>query len=213
MTDPVNTKATTDSLADSVADRGAVRGTEANVEVEVETEIDVDVDLGVTPSAAAPAACVAPALQWHWQTWRELDVDRLYVLLRLRTQVFVVEQNCVFQDMDGYDAASEHLCGIAGDGRVLAYARLLPPGLKYPEASIGRVVVDPSQRRSGLGRALMAQALTGTAQRFPDAIVRLGAQQRLERFYNDFGFVAEGAPYLEDGIWHIDMLGRAVKPA
>ena len=154
----------------------------------------------------------ANTMIWRWHRWSELDVDRLYQLLQLRTAIFVVEQNCVFQDMDGLDARSEHLCGFDTQGTLLAYARLLPPQLKYAEASIGRVVVAESQRRTGLGRLLMAQAIEGTASRFPDHAIRIGAQHRLERFYRDFGFESVGEPYLEDGIWHIDMLRAPGKP-
>ena len=114
--------------------------------------------------------------------------------------------------MDGLDADSEHLCGFDAQGALLAYARLLPPRLKYAEASIGRVVVAESQRRSGLGRTLMAQALDGTAARFPDQAIRIGAQARLERFYRDFGFERAGEAYLEDGIWHVDMLRVTAEP-
>jgi len=152
-----------------------------------------------------------PAVFWRWYRWAELSTELLYQLLRLRTAIFVVEQNCVFQDMDGLDAGSEHLCGFDPQGGLLAYARLLPPGLKYAEASIGRVVVAQTQRRSGLGRQLMARTLAGTAARFPDQTIRIGAQQRLQRFYEDFGFAGTGEAYLEDGIWHIDML-RAPQP-
>ncbi|MDB5986281.1 MAG: hypothetical protein JWR16_1334 [Nevskia sp.] len=159
-----------------------------------------------------PADPAATAINWRWHRWSELSTDLLYQLLQLRTAIFVVEQNCVFQDMDGLDARSEHLCGFDTEGVLVAYARLLPPELKYVEASIGRVIVAESQRRSGLGRLLMAQALEGTLARFPDHAIRIGAQHRLERFYRDFGFDSTGEPYLEDGIWHIDMLRRPGTP-
>jgi ElaA protein len=148
-------------------------------------------------------------IHWRWLGWSALSLDRLYALLRLRTQVFVVEQQCVFQDMDGLDAASVHLCGFNALDELLAYARVLPPGLKYAEASIGRVLVPESLRGLGLGQRLMREALDGTMQRFPKAPIRIGAQQRLERFYQAFGFVTLGEPYLEDGIWHVEMLRGA----
>jgi ElaA protein len=146
-----------------------------------------------------------PAIGFRWYRWSELDVDTLYAALRLRSDIFVVEQNCVFLDLDNYDQASEHLIARDGDGQVRGCARLLPPGLKYIEPSIGRVVIDRSLRRGGFGRALMGAAIDGCDARFPDRAIVIGAQQRLERFYADFGFVAIAEPYLEDGIWHVDM--------
>jgi len=145
-------------------------------------------------------------ITWRWLRWQDFSADRLYELLRLRSAVFVVEQACAFQDLDGYDAASEHLCASAAAGELLAYARLLPPGLKYPEPSIGRVVTAQAVRRSGLGRELMRQTLAGCRARYPGRPIRIGAQRRLERFYAEFGFVTAGKPYLEDDIWHVDML-------
>lgn len=143
---------------------------------------------------------------WRWYRWGELSTDLLYQLLRLRSEVFVVEQACLFPDMDGLDPQCEHLCGTDMDGTVVAYARLLPPGLKHPEAALGRVVTAAAVRGSGAGRELMQQALAGCGARYPGHAVRIGAQQRLERFYGELGFVTVSRPYLEDGIWHIDML-------
>ena len=143
----------------------------------------------------------------------ELDAAALYALLRLRSAVFVVEQQCVFLDMDDRDAAALHLLGdLASDGgatRLVAAARLFAPGLCYPEASIGRVVTAPDARGTGLGRALMQRAIGECAARWPSAPIRIGAQRYLERFYSELGFVIDGAPYLEDGIPHIEMV-RAV---
>ena len=150
------------------------------------------------------AAQSTPA--WRWYRWGELSTDLLYRLLRLRSEVFVVEQACLFPDMDGLDPQCEHLCGTDAGGTVLAYARLLPPGLKYPEASLGRVVTAAPVRGNGTGRALMREALAGCRARHPGHAIRIGAQQRLERFYLEFGFVTVSEPYLEDGIQHIDML-------
>lgn len=146
---------------------------------------------------------------WHWHRFAELPPALLYDALRLRSEVFVVEQDCVFQDMDGLDQAAEHLCGTDRGGALLAYARLLPPGLKYAEPSLGRVVTALAVRRQGLGRLLMHQALDGCRSRFPGRSIRIGAQRRLQSFYADFGFATVSAPYLEDGIWHIEMLAPA----
>ncbi|MBL6751441.1 MAG: GNAT family N-acetyltransferase [Nevskia sp.] len=155
------------------------------------------------------ASVVADSLAWRWFGFGGWPPALLYEALRLRSAVFVVEQNCVFADMDGLDPDCEHLCGVAADGSLLAYARLLPPGLKYAEASIGRVVTAGAVRRTGLGRQLMRQALDGCRARYPGQPVRIGAQQRLERFYADFGFAVAGPPYLEDGIWHVEMVAPA----
>lgn len=143
---------------------------------------------------------------WRWYRWGELSTDLLYQLLRLRSEVFVVEQACLFPDMDGLDPHCEHLCGTDANGAVVAYARLLPPGLKHPEAALGRVVTAAAVRGSGAGRELMRQALAGCQARHPRHAVRIGAQQRLERFYGELGFVTVSEPYLEDGILHVDML-------
>lgn len=151
-----------------------------------------------------PPATPAP-LRWRIHRWNEWSNDQLYEAMRLRSAIFVVEQNCVFPDMDGLDPRCEHLCGTDAQGRLLAYARLLHPGLKYPEASIGRVVVAESARGTQLGRALMHEALAACRARWPGQPILIGAQQRLERFYASLGFKPIGAPYLEDGIWHVDM--------
>lgn len=151
-------------------------------------------------------AASAVGLAWHWYRWAEWPNDLLYAALRLRSQIFVVEQTCVFPDMDGLDPRCEHLCGIGAGGELLAYARLLPPRLKYDEASIGRVVVAENARGRQLGRALMQNALAGCRARYPETAIRIGAQQRLEAFYASLGFVTVTEPYLEDGIWHVDML-------
>jgi ElaA protein len=156
----------------------------------------------------APPAPAEALVAWRWLRWQEFSPDLLYQMLRLRSAVFVVEQWCVFPDMDGCDPRCEHLLGCGADGRVLACARLLPPGLKYAEPSLGRIVTAPEARRSGLGRALMREALAGCRLRYPGPI-RIGAQQRLERFYAEFGFATVSAPYLEDDIWHVDMLQAA----
>lgn len=147
----------------------------------------------------------AGGLHWRLWGWNEWSNDLLYAAMQLRSAIFVVEQNCVFPDMDGLDPACTHLCGCDDDGRLLAYARLLAPGVKHEDASIGRVVTAIEARGRQLGRALMQEALRLTRARHPGAAVRIGAQQHLERFYGSFGFGTISTPYLEDGIWHVDM--------
>ena len=144
-------------------------------------------------------------LTWRVFRWNEWTNDQLYEAMRLRSQIFVVEQNCVFPDMDGIDPCCEHLCGTDAAGQLMAYSRLLPPGLKAPEASIGRVVVHEAVRGRSVGRQLMRESLAACRARFPQTPILIGAQQHLERFYGSFGFVTISAPYLEDGISHVDM--------
>ena len=153
------------------------------------------------------------ALAWRCTPYADLSLDELYALLQLRSRVFVVEQQCPFLEMDGDDDRAWHLLGwsVGADGRPLlgAYARLFAPGVKYAEASVGRVVSHPEVRRSGAGRALMAESLRRLEAIAPGAPVRIGAQKYLERFYASFGFARAGDDYLEDGIVHLEM----VRPA
>lgn len=143
----------------------------------------------------------------HWQcvSFDQLDTHSLYRLLQLRTQVFVVEQNCPYQDIDGKDFDAWHLLGYQA-GELVAVARILPPQRDGGAASIGRVITHPGARRQGLGFALMQQAVLETEKRFPDQQLSLDAQAYLEAFYGRFGFVAAGEIYLEDGIEHLMMV-------
>jgi ElaA protein len=138
-----------------------------------------------------------------------LTTRQLHDLLQLRSAVFVVEQTCVFQDVDGADPQALHLLG-ARSGQLLAYARCFAPGIKFAEASIGRVVTDPAQRGTGLGHALIRQALQAVAQQWGQQPVRIGAQARLERFYASHGFVDANRPYIEDGIDHLEMVWHPI---
>jgi ElaA protein len=151
-----------------------------------------------------------PGLRWRCLPFEALDVHTLYAVLRLRSEVFVVEQTCVFQDMDNADAACHHLLGeqVDGQGQVhlRAHARLVPAGLKYPEASIGRVVTDPAVRSSGLGHVLMQTAVDELHRLWGPQPIRIGAQAHLEAFYRRHGFVSDHKPYIEDGIPHTEML-------
>ena len=144
-------------------------------------------------------------VRWRLWAWNEWSNDLLYAAMQLRSAIFVVEQDCVFPDMDGLDPACTHLCGCDETGRLLAYARLLAPGVKYEEASIGRVVTASEVRGKRVGHALMAEAVRLTRERHPGAPIKIGAQRYLEGFYGSFGFETISAPYLEDDIWHIDM--------
>lgn len=143
---------------------------------------------------------------WTCKKFDELSAAELYTILKLRSEVFVVEQNCVYLDTDGKDAQSYHLCGWLNNELLVAYARLLPPGLSYPEASIGRVVTHPAHRKDGYGKVLMQKAIKNTQSLFNISPIKIGAQQYLLQFYNSLGFTACSEPYLEDGIPHLEML-------
>jgi ElaA protein len=146
---------------------------------------------------------ITSPLRWELKSFATLSAPELYEILRLRAEVFVVEQNCVYQDCDGYDPTCRHLLGREG-GALAAYLRLVPAGSKYPEASLGRVVTNPEFRGRGLGRALMVEALRICDGEKIEGL-RISAQAYLENFYRELGFAREGKPYLEDGIPHVEM--------
>lgn len=144
-------------------------------------------------------------MNWTCLRFAELGVDNLYDALALRSRVFVMEQG-PYLDPDGVDRFSAHLLGRDGAGVLQAYLRLVDPGVKYEEPSIGRVITAPAVRGTGLGRVLVAEGLVRCAVAWPGRGVRISAQSRLERFYREFGFVRMGADYLEDNIAHVEML-------
>ena len=145
-------------------------------------------------------------LSWTIKPYDELSLTELYELLRLRVAVFVVEQNCPFQDLDRQDAPAYHLLGHDDAGELAAYARLFDAGLNYEQAAIGRVAVAHTHRRLGLGQELMRQAIAQCEVLYGAQPIRIGAQLYLEQFYQGFGFAQCGEGYLEDGIPHIPML-------
>ena len=153
-----------------------------------------------------------PDLQWRCLPFHALSADTLYRLLRLRSEVFVVEQACVFLDMDGLDAQCMHVLGevVDADGtpHLHASTRLVPPGVAFAEASIGRGGTAPAARGGGIGHALMAESVRLLEQLWGPQPIRIGAQAHLERFYNRHGFVSDDKPYIEDGIPHIEMVRR-----
>ncbi|KAF0239643.1 MAG: GNAT family N-acetyltransferase [Sediminibacterium sp.] len=143
--------------------------------------------------------------QFSLKPFAALSSAELYTIIRLRNEVFVVEQVCVFQDADNKDQDSLHL--MLWQGPVLtAYCRLLPPSLAYKEMSIGRVVSLPAARRTGAGRKLINEAILQCREHFGEGPIRIGAQCYLIKFYASFGFKEEGEIYLEDGIEHIEMV-------
>ncbi|MBC7722062.1 MAG: GNAT family N-acetyltransferase [Pedobacter sp.] len=146
-------------------------------------------------------------LQWHCKSFETLTNIELYALLRLRSEVFVVEQNCVFLDMDNKDQTCYHLLGYDGENLVSA-ARLLGPNTAYQQMSIGRVVSSPAYRGTGAGKALMQQAIIACYQLFENGDIKIGAQLYLKAFYESFGFVQTSEVYDEDGIDHIEMIKK-----
>lgn len=148
---------------------------------------------------------------WRFARLDGLTAREVHDILQARSAVFVVEQACVFQDMDGADPESWHLFARL-DGALAAYCRIVPAGLKYAEPSIGRVITTAAARGTGLGRALLAESLARAAALWPGTPIRIGAQRYLERFYGDFGFVQASEPYDEDGIAHIEMLRPGDSP-
>ena len=144
-------------------------------------------------------------LKWKLNYFKELSTDELYTILQLRNEVFVVEQNCIYQDADSKDSISFHLSGWDGVNLV-AYCRILPPGVSYTEASIGRVVSSPQYRNKGYGKQLMNEAIIHTLAQFECNTIKISAQLYLQKFYEQLGFIKLSDSYLEDNIPHIEML-------
>jgi ElaA protein len=144
-------------------------------------------------------------MQFAWQRFEQLGVDNLYDALQLRCQVFVLEQG-PYLDPDGLDRVSWHLLGRDAAGVLQSYLRIVDPGCKYAEPSIGRVITSALVRGSGQGRALMQEGLAGCERFFPGQGVRISAQAHLQKFYGELGFAPVGDEYLEDSIPHLEML-------
>lgn len=152
-------------------------------------------------------------ISWSCKPFKKLTNEELYEIFQLRISVFVMEQNCPYQDADGKDVKSLHVQGRLipgpspkGKGRLIAYARIVLPGISYKEVSIGRVVTSKEIRRTNTGKALMQKTMEYIKKEFGNVPIRIGAQVYLQKFYEEFGFIKEGNKYLEDGIPHITML-------
>jgi ElaA protein len=143
-------------------------------------------------------------MTFHLKPFPELTLSELYDLMQLRAEVFVVEQNCAYQDLDGKDKEALHLCGYF-HGELVAYARLLAPGVSYKECAIGRVVVSPRYRGKSFGIELMKRAMEECQKKFKTEVIIISAQKYLEKFYTGLGFISEGDTYLEDDIPHVKM--------
>ncbi|MBO6532590.1 MAG: GNAT family N-acetyltransferase [Muricauda sp.] len=146
-------------------------------------------------------------MQVSIKTFDELSIHELYQILRLRSEVFVVEQDCVYQDVDNKDQKALHIMGMK-NGQVVAYTRVFKPGDYFDNVSIGRVVVRQDQRKYGLGKQIMLATMAAIDQRFPNKPIEISAQSYLLKFYTDLGFSAFGEEYLEDGIPHRRMLKK-----
>ncbi|WP_317133625.1 GNAT family N-acetyltransferase [Flavicella sediminum] len=143
-------------------------------------------------------------IEFFTKTFSELTTDELYELLQVRSEVFVIEQECVYQDIDSKDKNALHVLGILNH-EIVAYARIFDKGHYFEEASIGRVVVKKEHRKDTYGHLLMAYAIEAVEKYFEQQPIKISAQAHLEKFYNTHGFVTKGASYLEDGIPHLAM--------
>lgn len=143
-------------------------------------------------------------IRWHNLAFKDLSPRLLYQVLAARQAVFVVEQYCPYQDADHLDEDSYHVLGMEND-KLVAYARILPPGLSCKEMAIGRVLTLSEARGKGLGKALMKKAIEYGHKLYGKVTIRIGAQSYLQDFYSELGFTLVGKPYLEDGIPHVEM--------
>ncbi len=139
------------------------------------------------------------------KTFKDLNTIELYSILQLRAEVFVVEQNCVYQDLDGKDQNALHVIGTKSH-KIIAYTRIFKAGLYYDVASIGRVVVAQEERRYGYGKVIMEASIQAVKEHLKEETIKISAQEYLKNFYNDLGFKEVGDGYLEDGIPHIAMI-------
>jgi ElaA protein len=147
---------------------------------------------------------MAESIQWKIKRFNELSLQELYSLLQLRSLVFVVEQNCVYQDIDSKDEKALHLLG-ESEGKIVAYARLFKAGDYFDNASIGRVIVHPEARDKKFGHEMMQQAISGIKTHFNESKITISAQLYLKKFYESHNFVQTSEMYLEDDIPHIEM--------
>jgi ElaA protein len=144
-------------------------------------------------------------INWSYKTFDNLSNSELYHILRLRSEVFIIEQKCIYQDLDGKDLKSQHLTAWDGDNLV-AYTRIVPPWVSFLEVSIGRVLTSPLYRGNGMGIALMQKSIEKVYETYGKTPIRIGAQLYLKKFYENLGFSKDSEQYLEDGIPHIEMI-------
>ncbi len=159
-----------------------------------------------------------PMLTWQCVTLPELSATELHAVLALRQAVFIIEQRCVYPDIDNADLTAFHLLGWEDsigssettEHRLITYLRVLPPHAKHADCALGRILTALDMRGCGVGRLLLTEGLRRTTDLFPGIPIRISAQLRLQRFYEEFGFVRVSAPYDEDGIEHVDMRRTAL---
>ena len=144
-------------------------------------------------------------LTWSCKNFNDLTPQELYAIMQLRNEVFVVEQNCVYQDADNKDQLSYHFMGFENE-KLVAYTRIVPAGVSFSDVSIGRVVTSPSLRRTGFGKELMERTIEEVYKLFGKVPIHIGAQLYLKKFYEALGFQQSSKPYFEDGIEHIEMM-------
>jgi len=144
-------------------------------------------------------------INWQWFSFAELSLKQLYEVLKLRQEVFIVEQNCAYLDADELDLGSFHLLGFV-DEQLAAYSRVLPAGMRFAHPSIGRIVVSPAFRKFGFGKELVQESLAHLEKHFGNQAVTIHAQAHLQKFYEALGFQRSSEEFLEDGIPHIEML-------
>ncbi|KAF0744613.1 hypothetical protein Ae201684P_018283 [Aphanomyces euteiches] len=169
-----------------------------------------DIDFSIFDFSWVEMATVdASTIQWECLPFHALTVTALYDIMQVRARVFVVEQQCIWNEVDGVDKVCWHVVGRAADDSIVAYARLIPAlakGLKQPRPIISRIVVPPEARGGGLGKLLVVKAIEECKKLWPKHVIEIGAQARLEVFYTGLGFRTVSEPYDEDGIMHVDML-------
>ena len=144
------------------------------------------------------------SIVWKIKPFSKLSTEELYQILKIRQEVFIVEQTCYYLDADGYDQQAVHIWAESA-GEILAYSRVFEPGIKYAEASIGRVLTNPKYRKNNLGKILIRFSIDTIEARFRTRSIRISAQDYLLSFYSEFGFEDTGKKYLEDDIPHVQM--------
>jgi len=151
----------------------------------------------------------ASMIKWKWCSFDEMPASELYSVLKLRQEIFIVEQKCIYQDCDGLDKKAWHLMGLISNGtqeELGAYLRVIFPGSKKKYPAIGRLLIHEKMRKNGIGRKLLNQGIIHTDRTYPGSPIQISAQLYLEPFYSSFGFLSVSEPYDEDGIIHIDMI-------